>query len=161
MKKIVITMLATVAAFALMTGVAINSSAQASVLGSDIASTTWKNVSTRGRIMNASNVLNKGAKGDHRFVNVTVKNISNTRFTFIGVILTGSGSFDDYVDCKENEVTSYFSACQYKINPGETRKFTAHLDNSSWFKDRKGFYLETFDNIDDNSLAYTFDGLGW
>jgi hypothetical protein len=158
MKKIITAALSFVAVFALITGVTINNSAQASVLGSRVVSSTWTHVGQAGTTDNITDKLNVGSKGN-RFVHVTVQNISNTHFSFVTRILTGAGSFDDYADCNGNEVSLYISACKYNINSGETFKFTTHLDDSSWWKDRDGLYLETYDDIDNKSLSYTLETL--
>jgi hypothetical protein len=159
MKKILTAALSFVAVFTLITGVTINNSAQASVLKATLVSSTWTQLGLTNDWI--SDELDAGPDGDHRFVNITVQAYNHHAFTFIPRILTGAVSFDDYADCNGDEVYSSLNACEYTINPGETIKFRVYLDNSSWWKDRDGVYLETFDFIDNYSLYYTFEGLNW
>jgi hypothetical protein len=157
MKKIIIATLSFVATFALVASLAGISSAQASVLGSPtpVYSTHW---TTNALDEEKSDTLNWGSKGTKRWVTVDVTNNGPSDINFTADALTGSGSYDDYFDCGGYQVFSQFDACTHDLASHQSTSFVVGLDDSSWWKDTDGVYLQSnWNDFDMNGLvSYDF-----
>jgi hypothetical protein len=147
MKKVIMTTLSLVAAFALVTGVAVNGSAQATVLGKTDPTTSKPLTYSDGNHWSwssstvNSDVYDYGSEGHNREIAISITNSNTMDLDFLPVELTGSGSYNDYFDCNGNEVYSSNSACVRTISPNKTIEFTVKMGDSSWFKDRDGVFL--------------------
>jgi hypothetical protein len=178
MKKVIMATLTFVATFALVAGVAVNGSAQATVLGKTDPTTSkpltyvsgshwaYKSGASRDSTESDAYVFDDAGLKNRR-LDITATNSNIKTLWVIPVELTGSGSFDDYFDCNGNEVTYISDACVRQIDPNQTIEFTVKLADSSWWKDRDGAYLSSAnpggydDSADFNGhVSYTMSFLG-
>jgi uncharacterized protein with FMN-binding domain len=158
MRKVIMATLTFVATFALVAGVAVNGSAQATVLGKTDSTTLkrptytssshWSWTSNMTLTSTKSDIYKVGGK--NRKIDIAVTNSNTKILRFMPVELTGKGCYDDYFDCNGNEVYYEGHACIRSVGPNQTVKFTVKLADSSWWKNRDGVYLSSANTAGDN-----------